>query len=166
MTADLARALRRAAAGALPDGAFLRRDRGDGLFVTDAPRLAPGGDWPDRLAAAGFCCRVNGGLARLRPGAGWLRRLEEDRPEPPDDLCAGLLRFRGLAAEEESLALFALGARALDAGGDPAPYDRLLRRRAAACLRLNRMNPLDPLRGGGLYACALLRHEFEGGKLT
>ena len=41
---------------------------------------------------------------------------------------------------------------------NPARFDRLLRRRAAECLRLNRTHPLDSPRGGGLYACALLAY--------
>ena len=51
------RTLRQAAAAALPRGAFLRRDRGEALFVTDAPRQRPEADWPGiaaRLARSGF----------------------------------------------------------------------------------------------------------------
>ena len=150
--------LRAAAAGALPQGAFLRRDRSDALFVTNAPRLAPDGDWARALAAAGFRCEAQRGLIRLWPGPAWLARLEAETPEPPDALCEGLLRFRGLAPEGESLTLFARGARALEAGSGGAADDRALRRRAAACLRLNRTEPDQPIRGGGLYACALLNH--------
>ena len=51
---SLARILRQAAADALPEGAFLRRDRGDALFVTNAPGLCPGADWATALAEAGF----------------------------------------------------------------------------------------------------------------
>lgn len=153
--------LRRVAAALLPQGAFLRRDRGDGLFVTDAPRLSPGADWPATLSRAGFICREAGGLLYLYPGPAWLTRLEADWPDPPDDLCAGLYRFAGMAPEEESIRLFALGARALDGGEGIDRFDRLLRRRAAACLRLNRTQP-NP-RGGGLYACALLEHIARGG---
>ena len=154
-------ALRRAAAGVLPPGAFLRRDRGDALFVTDAPRLRPEADWPGAFARAGFRCRIRDGLARLAPGAEWLVRLERERPVPPDDLCQSLLRFSGLPPEEESLALFALGAKRLDGAPDDGRYNTRLRRRAAVCLRLNRTDPLDRPRGGGLYACALLDHELE-----
>ena len=161
MSSPLSFALREAAAAALPPGAFLRRDRGDALFVTDAPRLRPEADWPRLFSGAGFACVVENGLALLAPDAGWLDRLEGSRPEPPDALCASLLRFRGLAPEAESLRLFALGARALDGGEDGARFDRLLRQRAAACLRLNRMDHDHSPRGGGLYACALLDHELE-----
>ena len=161
MNSPLARALRNAASAALPERAFLRRDRENALFVTDAPRLCPDVDWAGRLAAAGFLCESAGGLMRLWPDAGWPVRLEARHPEPPDALCASLLRFRGLPPEEDSLRLFALGARCLDGGEGAERFDRQLRQRAAACLRLNAMNPTHPPRGGGLYACALLDHELE-----
>ena len=158
---NLVHALRAAASAALPEGAFLRRDRGDALFVTDAPRLCPEGDWPAALAGAGFACARSGGLLRLVPDARWLMRLEADQPEPPDDLCASLRRFRGIEPEAESLRLFALGAKCLDGGADAARFDRLLRQRTAVCLRLNAMNPEKPPCGGGLYACALLDYALE-----
>ena len=158
---SLTRALRAAASAALPEGAFLRRDRGDALFVTDAPRLRPRAVWPAALAEAGFACTQTGGLLRLVPDARWPRRLEAERPEPPDALCASLVRFRGMEPEAESLRLFALGAKCLEVGGDAARFDRLLRQRAAVCLRSNALNPKKPPRGGGLYACALLDYALE-----
>ena len=158
---SLARTLRTAAAAALPEGAFLRRDRGDALFVTDAPRFSAETDWAARLFEAGFYCTDNGGLLRLWPAEIWLTRLEAACPDPPDALSQALLRFRGHSADGESLKLFALGLRCLDGGDGAARFDRQLRQRAAACLRLNAMNPSEPNRGGGLYACALLDHELE-----
>ena len=41
MNDSLPEALRDAARDALPSGAFLRRDRGAALFITDAPRHRP-----------------------------------------------------------------------------------------------------------------------------
>lgn len=158
MHSALCRALREAAAAALPPEAFLRRDRGEALFVTDAPALRPQTDWAAALAGAGFDCARAGNLLRLWPGAMWLIRLERACPQPPDALSRSLARFLGLAPERESLDLFALGARALDGGEGGGAYDRRLRRRAAECLRLNRITPIEPIRGGGLYACALLDH--------
>ena len=158
---DLCRILRAAATAALPPGAFLRRDRGDALFITDAPRIDPGADRAVRLNAAGFTCAGSGGLLRLWPAEIWLTRLEAATPDPPDDLCRGLFRFRGKAPDGASLKLFALGMRCLDGGEGATRFDRLLRQRAAQCLRENAMNPDDPTRGGGLYACALLDHELE-----
>ena len=148
--------LRQAARAALPEGAFLHRDRGEGLFVTDAPRREPGGRWRAALSEAGFILSEDGGLARLSPAPAWLNRLEARYPEPPDALCASLQRFAGEPPEPESLALFALGARALDGEDDHGRFERQLRQRAAACLRLNRTQ--STRHGGGLYACALLAH--------
>ena len=156
---SLSEALRASARAALPPGAFLRRDRGDTLFVTNAPRLRPDVDWAGALARAGFDCASRGGLTVLRPGAAWLQRLEAGHPTPPDTFCAGFARFAGLAPEPESLRLFALGARILDGEPDDGRFERDLRRRAAVCLRLS-ASPSN-LRGGGLYACALLDHELE-----
>ena len=158
MDNPLSAALRAAAAAALPGEAFLRRDRDGALFVTNAPRLRPDGDWAGALNRAGFRCEARRGLLRLWPDETWLSRLEAGRRDPPDALCESLARFRGLAPEAESLALFARGARALEAGEGGPEYDRALRQRAAACLRLNRSAPDKPIRGGGLYACALLNH--------
>ena len=145
---SLARTLRTAAAAALPEGAFLRRDRDDALFVTDAPRFGFRLDLAARLFEAGFYCTDNGGLLRLWPAEIRLTRLEAACPDPP-------------AALSQSLKLFALGLRCLDGGDGAIRFDRQLRQRAATCLRLNAMNPSDPTRGGGLYACALLDHELE-----
>ena len=162
MNSPIARALREAAATALPPRAFLRRDRGDGLFVTNAPRVAPEADWTAPLSAAGFLCQSESGLIRLTPGPVWLARLELDYPEPPDFLCVSLTRVEGLAPEPESLRLFALGVKALEDASEAPRFDRRLRQRAAECLRLNQTHPHDPTRGGGLYACALLHHEIGG----
>ena len=179
--------LREAARQVLPEGAFLRRDRGEGLFVTDAPARDPGGGWRDKLVEAGFLVEVTGGLARLTPGAKWLAALEARFPRPPSPFCATLFRFAGLPPEEESaglppeeesLALFALGVKAREDPEAAARFDRRLRQRAAECLRLNGTNagngvsarPSNPssgtafmpsatpsTHGGGLYACALLK---------
>ena len=147
--------LRNAARAALPKGAFLRRDRGEALFVTDAPRLSPDGPWRSALPAAGFLTRERDGLLWLIPGPEWLTRLEEAHPAPPDEFCQGFARFSGREIEPESLALFALGARVLDGGANDGRFDKRLRQRAAECLRIH-PNPIHP--GGGLYACALLTH--------
>ena len=113
------------------------------------------------LADAGFLSRQEGGLLKLTPGPAWLEHVETAFPLPPDEFCRGFVPFRGVPPEPESLALFALGARCLDGDDAFARFDRHLRQRAAVCLRLNRAQPREPLRGGGLYACALLHHEWE-----
>ena len=150
------RALREAARAALPEGAFLRRDRGGALFVTDAPRRCTDIHWRDALSEAGFAVEERGGLAFLSPGPGWLAGLEAGFPEPPDEFCRGFARFAGREIEPESLSLFALGARILDGDADDGRFDRGLRQRAAVCMR-----DKSTSRGGGLYACALLDYLIE-----
>lgn len=154
MTPELAKALRAAARSALPEGAFLKRARGEGLFITDAPRLRPNGNWREALEAAGFVLSEENGLVRLSPAPTVLSALEARFPEPPDALSASLFPFAGRPPEPESLALFALGARVLDGGDGRDAFDRRLRQRAAVCLRLNSARSTN--HGGGLYACALL----------
>ena len=145
--AALAKALRDAAQSALPKGAFLRRDRGDGLFVTDAPRL--GGGSEAALRAAGFEAEEVGGLLRLTPSGRWLTELMDAWPVPPDHLCGTLERFRG-EPDGESRKLFAHGAKLLLGAPDDQTFDRRLRQRAAVCLREGG--------GGGLYGCGIVRY--------
>lgn len=139
---DFAMEMRRAAQALLPKGAFLRRDRGDALYVTDAPRRGAEIDW----GAAGFLCREEGGLACLTPGPAWLERLAARYPEPPDFLCASLRRVDG-DPDEATLRLFARIMKALDGGPVDPNCEKALRQRAAVCLREKR--------GGGLYACGV-----------
>lgn len=153
MNKQFAERLRDAARAPLPEGAFLRRDRGDALFVSDAPRRCPQADWAVRFTRAGFRCEISDGLARLSPGAAWAARLEAAYPEPPDFFCASLKRFAGMPPDGEALRLFALGARVLDGGDGFSSFDRRLRQRAAEALRAQ-----SPSIGGGLYACALTRY--------
>ena len=145
------RQLRAAARAALPARAFLRRDRGDALFVTNAPAFDPAlQDIP------GFSAERRGGLLYLLPDASWLARWERRSPEPPDDLCAKLRRFRGATPDRENLLLIAQGLKLLDGGATPedtAGYDRAVRRRAAVALRGGC--------GGGLYASALIAFQLN-----
>lgn len=129
----------------LPEGAFLRLDRGEALFVTDAPRR---GACPD-FDAVGFLCRVENGLAYLAPGPEWLLTLEAEYPEPPNPLCASLKRFDG-PPDDKTIRLFCLG---LKQPGSAA-YDRRLRQLAAATLRKHEAR-------GGLYACGLVQYLSE-----
>ena len=149
MNDPFAQVIRRAASALLPEKAFLRRDRQDGLFVTNACRLIPDRDWISVFTHARFIVRDSGGLLRLWPDESWLFQLEEAFSEPPDHLSRTLVRFAGLAPSPESIALFALGVRILD--GDPVhDYESRLRRCAAVALR--------NASGGGLYACSLINH--------
>lgn len=130
----------------LPERAFLRRDRGDNLFVSNAPVFDPG-----ITSIPGFILCREGHLLHILPDESWIARIEGSGIAP-DHLAATLLRFRGNTTDRENLLLFARGCKLLDEGS-PSPndieaYDRSLRQRAAAALRGEC--------GGGLYACAVL----------
>lgn len=143
--------LRNAAVNILPTGSFLRRDRKDALFITDAVRIMPLVNWAERLADAGFRVQEADGLLRLWPDATWLRAIAVDFPDPPDFFTASFYRFDTLAPDEESFQLFALGMRILDGDRDLISiYERRLCQCAAVHLRTGG--------GGGLYACALLSY--------
>ena len=136
--------LRERARAALPAGAFLRRDRGDALYVTDAPRRGFTGEVPGMRAA------VSGGLMRLYPKEEALGEC----PFPPDDLARALERFRCLPATDAAVFLFTEGLKILEDpdGTGYLAYDKKVRQAAAVALRTNG--------GGGLYACALVRAEI------
>ena len=137
--------LRAAARALLPEGASLKRDRGEALYVTRAAGI----DW----TPACFMCRDEGGLAHLTPGPVWLERLEADYPDPPDFLSASLRRFTG-PPDDRILRLFAAAVKQLDGGEYDPRYAQRLRQHAAVCLR-------EHSPGGGLYACALANHLIE-----
>lgn len=145
------RQMRAAARAVLPPRAFLRRDRGEALFVTNAPAFDPA-----LRELPGFIAEQRGSLLHLLPDANWIARWERRSPEPPDNLCAGLVRFRGTDPDRENLLLFVRGAKLLDADAAPdeiAAYDRSLRQRAAIALRGGC--------GGGLYAAALINYRLQ-----
>lgn len=139
------------ARSALPEQAFLKRDRGDMLFVSNAPTFAP-----ELTVVPGFSCERRGDLIYLLPEASWVVRWEGCLPEAPDQLCGSLLRFRGTTPNRDNIQLFARGAKLLD--GRPSPgeieiFDRDIRRRAALALRGGC--------GGALYGCAMLLHRMR-----
>ena len=140
--------LRNAARAALPKGAFLRRDRGEALFVTDAPRRGGCPDW----GALGFECEVSAGLAHLTPGKVWVIELEALYPEPPDFLCQTLRR--GGEIDGEALSLFSMGLKRLDGAARDREYDKRLRQMAAVRLREHGSM-------GGLYACGIIHFMIE-----
>ena len=134
----------------IPKG-FLRRDQGDGLFVSDYPRYGDAEAVSARIEKAGF--RVNGtdGLARIIPKAGTLAALLDDVPvcQPPitdETLFLYSLARRiaetnaPLTPETESAVWTAL--KYLDAGDMQALY-RFLSPAAALAQRKHR-----PLPGG------------------
>lgn len=148
LTAELCRLpaqLRETVRPLLPERAFLRRDRGDALFVTNAPCFADAPALQNSLEAVGFVCAKRGGVLRISPGSALLTSLEVRWP-PPDFFCASLARLRGREPCGDALDLFALGVRLLEHAGT-ADYSRRARQLAAVCLRENL---------GGAYACALI----------
>jgi len=134
----------------LPERAFLRRVRGDGLFTTDAPRHT---DTPliPAIEAAGFLCEADRGCLTVFPDASELTGFEQRHPSPPDFFCETLLRFQGRPPSTEAIRLFALGVRLLEASGpnEIRIYERRVRSLAAVSLRQGT---------GGIYACALILH--------
>ena len=131
----------------LPEHAFLKRDRGDALLITNAPAL---GFSPECLP--GCILERRGPLVCILPDARWVADFEAAIPEPPDHLSRTLMRFRGAEADGDNLRLFARIAKLMDAQPSPGEIeacDRTLRKRAALALRGDC--------GGGLYACACVR---------
>lgn len=147
-----ARQMRAALRASLPPRAMLKRDRGDALFITNAPEIDP-----SLRAISGFVLLRRGGLWAVLPDESWIARMERRAAEPPNLLCAQLLRFRGEVPDLENLKLFVRGAKLLDERRPPLAdvraYDRALRQQAALALRGGC--------GGGLYAAALLLHRLS-----
>jgi len=137
----------------LPLRAFLRRARGEGMFITDAPRHAEENSVP-LLTACGFLCTEANGCLILSPGASILTDFELRHSDPPDFFCETLLRFRGKPPCNEALALFAVGVRLLESStaDERHLYCRRARNLAALCLRNH---------AGGAYACGLIAHILE-----
>lgn len=138
----------------LPEKAFLRRDRGEGLFITNAPAFDP-----SLCQIPGFILEIQGTLMRIFPDEEYIRRMEQTQFAPPDHLSASLARFRGERADRANLLLFVQAAKLLD-DDYTAPEseidacDRALRNRCAQALR-------GAACGGGLYATALLMNRAK-----
>ena len=150
---ELPRLMRAQLKPLLPEGASLRRARGDWLFVSDAPRRSST-DLLSPLADADFLCELRGNALLIRPGPAQIVWFELEHPEPTDFLSDSLLRLRGLPPCGEAVALFAAGVRLLECADvhERRVYDRRARQLAAVCLR----------RGyGGAYACALIHSAIK-----
>ena len=132
----------------LPRGAFLRRARGGGTFVTDAMGHTDTA-MDTLLARSGFTVRPEGTLLFLSPGPDLLRRFEEEADMPADLFPQSLTRLAGLPPCVEALTLFAVGSRLLEAAapGDTARYMKSAHALAALCLRKH---------SGGALACAVI----------
>ena len=142
----------------LPARAFLRRDRGGALFITNAPRFADADGLMHHLQMRGFLCSHDNGFLRISPGPKHLTDFELAH-EPPDFFCQSLLRLRGASPSNDALSLFSRGIQLLESAdpGSIAVYLRQTRQLAALSLR-NRQ--------GGAYACALIAHILETERST
>lgn len=149
----IAQQLREAARTRLPERAFLRRDRGDAFLISNAPIFEP-----DIRDIPGFTAFIRGRMLHLYPDESWIARVEAQYPEPPDHLCAGLARFRGERADADNMLIFTRCIKLLDAGEAASDEEwiscgRALRQQAAVALRGGC--------GGGLYAAAILIHQYN-----
>ena len=94
----------------IPRG-FLRRDRGDGLLISDYPRYPDGERVTAALMDAGFRVRVDGQMAILGLSPS---RIDEQ---------AGALTEHAPAPTDETLFLWALAQRIVRQGGPAAEAD-------------------------------------------
>ena len=138
---------------ALPERAFLRRDRGDALLVSNAPAFTA--DLPE---IPGFTLERRDALVRIFPDKSWAARLEDANPLPPDHLSASLLRFRDEEPDKDNLALFILGLKLTDAlpsisETELSCFERMLRQRCALALRGGC--------AGALYAASILLYQIK-----
>lgn len=132
----------------IPKG-FLRRDQGDGLFVSDYPRYGDAEAVSARIEAAGFRVTVTDGLARITPEKSTCEALLNAAPfcQPivtDENLFLYSLARRiaesdaPLTPETEQTVWTAL--KYLDAGDMPGLY-RFLSPAAALAQRLHRALP-------------------------
>ena len=146
---SLIKEMREAVRASLPKQAFLKRDRGCGLFVNNAPVFEA-----EIREIPGFYMESTGKLIRIYPDKSWLERLEEEYDGPEDHFSRSLARFKGAEISDEALLLFCAGLKLIDAGdgalsGETAGFERDLRQLAARALRKD-------ISGGGLYGLSLL----------
>ncbi len=120
--------------------AFLRCDRGGGLYVTNAPLT---GAQLAALEEAGFRVEPMGRLWRLFPGEALTREIDAWLAQERDPL-----RLPALSGVREAdCALLCEGLKRLELPADEAAlarYEKRLRQRAAECMRTRQ--------GGGLLS--------------
>ena len=129
--------LRAAVASQLPEGAFLRCDRGDALYVTNAPAKG----WDGRLE--GFWAHTEGAIAHIYPD----KTTVEKCSFAPDRLAEELSRFRGVS--DYVIPIFCACIKCVELPEEAVfeRCDRMVRQAAARALRAGG--------GEGLYYCAL-----------
>jgi len=140
------RKMRAAIRAKLPPKAFLLIDRGENLFVSNAPIFDP-----EMPVVPGFSILRSGRNITFLPDESWLIRLERRTPEPPDELSRTLLRFRGEKIDSDALKLYAQVLKLAEGDTkakvkDIEAFETALRKKAALALRTGG--------GGGLYGLA------------
>ena len=136
-------------------GAFLRRDRGAGLYVTDAPKTGQGSACERALERAGFYTRCAGALLYIMPGDSLISGFIEWAAHicAGDPLLEDFARFNARESCADEQALFMEGLKLLETRGadddKTALYERRVRQMAARCLRTGQF-------GGRLRACAAI----------
>ena len=139
-------------------GAFLRRDRNAGLYVTNLPAKANDcSSFVRAMAEAGIRAERVGALLRLIPEAQWAAAFVAwaEAQAEPGKLTAQLGKRRGRPVCPEETACWLEGMKRLEQG-DPDGYERALRQAAAVALRKKS--------GGLLYACGLCLDLMEAKK--
>ena len=137
--------MRHAIRAHLPEGAFLKRDRGGALLITNAGIIDP-----DFASVPGFSAEARGRLIALTPEDRWMHAFERDHA-PIAHLSASLARFRGQKIPRAAIDLFVRGLKLSEcrpSSGEIADFDRAVRQMAALALRTGA--------GGGIYALAVL----------
>lgn len=135
---------------ALPNcGAFLRRDRGGALYVTNLP--AKYADWESiaaALEAEGLTVARKGDLLFITPDIRWASAFERRAEElvTPGELTRQLAKRRGMPVCAEETACWLAGVKRLELN-DRGDYERQVRQAAAVALRKKC--------GGLMYACGL-----------
>ena len=138
---------------ALPQRAFIRRDRGDAFLASNAPAFET-----ELKQIPGFLLQQQDSILHISPDESWIAILERRNPEPPDRFCETLLRFKGRAPDRENMLLFIHGLKLLDAASAASEaeieaYERSLRQRSALALRGEC--------GGALYAAAIILNQIN-----
>lgn len=136
--------LRAAVRALLPGGAFLRIDREEALFVTDAPRRGAGPDLVEALEKAGFSACTRGGLLAMVPKDEWMPRLTEALGAPEDEQSALLKRLLKRSVSAQDRAAWICAVKCMECGCASAAAQRRIRACAAVALRTGRG-------GGALY---------------
>jgi len=131
----------------LPPKAFLLIDRGDNLFVSNAPLFDA-----EIPVIAGFHVVRSGRNIAFLPDESWILRLERRSCEPPDELSRTMARFRSEKIENDTLKLYAQALKLAE--GDTKSkareieaFEISIRKKAAVALRSGG--------GGGLYGLAI-----------